>query len=452
MAVQPGSPHNWVSPINYSAGQYKLRVEVLEMQSVSSPVQIQFGWWNYYPDAEYHHLASKGLVFSSPGVYEQIGNVKDIPCYFKGYVNGVLIDDNCKLDTDWQWNWTNAFADYTSAAFPEGMFYTLINPRTNPVGADGFPYKVRTTLTIYSGAVTAGPPAITTPPLSQAVAVGQTATFRVAAEGASPLSYQWQKNGVNITGATGASYTTPATILADSGATYRCVVKNSVGTATSSAATLTVVVPSSAIVSDEFNAVTLNTGLWAFINPRNDATVSVSGTQAVIFVPGGTVHDATSDSGGGLSAPRLMQFVPNTNFEVEAKLDSSIGANELLQGIIVEQDGNDYLRFDFYSDGTNTRVFSGVFVNGVFQSTVGRKNTIIGGVPSAAPLYLRVKRAGNIWTLSYSTNGTTWVQHNSFTHAMTVNAIGPYAANPNPAANPPAFTLLVDYFRNIGTP
>jgi hypothetical protein len=35
------------------------------------------------------------------------------------------------------------------------MFYTLLNPRTNPLGADGFPYKVRTTLTIYSGAVTA---------------------------------------------------------------------------------------------------------------------------------------------------------------------------------------------------------------------------------------------------------------------------------------------------------
>ena len=82
--------------------------------------------------------------------------------------------------------------------------------------------------------------------------------------------------------------------------------------------------------------------------------MAASGTQAVISVPGGTMHDATSDSRGGLSAPRLMQFVPNTNFEVEAKLDSGIGANELLEGIIVEQDSNDYLRFDYYSDGTNT--------------------------------------------------------------------------------------------------
>jgi hypothetical protein len=144
-----------------------------------------------------------------------------------------------------------------------------------------------------------------------------------------------------------------------------------------------------------------------------------------------------------------MQFVPNTDFEVEAKLDSSIGANELLQGIIVEQDSNDYMRFDFYSDGTNTHVFSGVFINGVFQSTIGRKNTIISGVPSAAPLYLRLKRLGNTWTLSYSTNGTTWTTHMSFSHTLTVNAIGPYTANPNPASNPPAFSALVDYFRKL---
>ena len=146
MAVQPGSSRNWISPVNYYAGQYKLRVEVLEMQPVSSPVEIQFGWWNYYPDDEYHNLASKPLFFTGPGVYEQTGNVKDIPCYFHGFVNGVEIDGSCKYDTDWTWDWTNAFAAYYDAAHPEGMFYTVINPLDNrTLGADGFPYKVRTT-------------------------------------------------------------------------------------------------------------------------------------------------------------------------------------------------------------------------------------------------------------------------------------------------------------------
>ena len=83
-------------------------------------------------------------------------------------------------------------------------------------------------------------PLITTQPVSQTVGVGQTATFVVAATGAAPLSYQWQKNGVNIAGATAASYTTPATTTSDSGSTFGVLVSNTAGTVTSSAATLTV--------------------------------------------------------------------------------------------------------------------------------------------------------------------------------------------------------------------
>jgi hypothetical protein len=54
------------------------------------------------------------------------------------------------------------------------------------------------------------------------------------------MSYQWRKNGANISGATAASYTTPATATADSGAQFSVVVSNSLGNVTSSAATLTV--------------------------------------------------------------------------------------------------------------------------------------------------------------------------------------------------------------------
>jgi hypothetical protein len=83
-------------------------------------------------------------------------------------------------------------------------------------------------------------PAITTEPASQNVTVGQAATFSVVATGTAPLSYQWQKNGTAITGATASSYATAATTLTDSGATFKVTVTNSIGTITSAAATLTV--------------------------------------------------------------------------------------------------------------------------------------------------------------------------------------------------------------------
>jgi hypothetical protein len=83
-------------------------------------------------------------------------------------------------------------------------------------------------------------PTITTQPANQTVTAGQTATFSVVASGTAPLSYQWRKNTANITGATAASYTTPATTSADNGAKFDVIVSNSLGSATSNQATLSV--------------------------------------------------------------------------------------------------------------------------------------------------------------------------------------------------------------------
>jgi len=93
------------------------------------------------------------------------------------------------------------------------------------------------TLTVNATAVT---PSITQQPSNQTVTAGQKATFSVTATGTTPLTYQWQKGTTTISGATSASYTTPATTTADSGTQYSVVVSNSVGHATSNAATLTV--------------------------------------------------------------------------------------------------------------------------------------------------------------------------------------------------------------------
>ncbi len=83
-------------------------------------------------------------------------------------------------------------------------------------------------------------PSITAQPASQTVTAGQTATFSVTSSGAATLNYQWSKNGGAITGATSASYTTPAAATSDNGSQFKVVVSNSAGNVTSNAATLTV--------------------------------------------------------------------------------------------------------------------------------------------------------------------------------------------------------------------
>jgi hypothetical protein len=84
------------------------------------------------------------------------------------------------------------------------------------------------------------PPSIISQPGNQVVTEGQAANFSVNASGTAPLSYQWNKNGTPIPGATFSNYTTPPTALADNGAAFTVTVSNSAGQVTSNAATLTV--------------------------------------------------------------------------------------------------------------------------------------------------------------------------------------------------------------------
>lgn len=83
-------------------------------------------------------------------------------------------------------------------------------------------------------------PSIATQPASQTVTVGQSASFSVVASSTASVSYQWQENDSNISGATSPSYTTPATSASDNGSTFRVIVTNSAGSVTSNEATLTV--------------------------------------------------------------------------------------------------------------------------------------------------------------------------------------------------------------------
>src|SRR5258708_34219725 len=91
-----------------------------------------------------------------------------------------------------------------------------------------------------SGGAGAVAPSMMTQPTDQRVVVGAMATFTVSANGTAPLSYQWQKGTAAISGATASSYTTPATTLADDGATFQVVAPTSAGSLPSNSAKLTI--------------------------------------------------------------------------------------------------------------------------------------------------------------------------------------------------------------------
>jgi hypothetical protein len=116
---------------------------------------------------------------------------------------------------------------------------------------------------------TSGPPTIGTQPSDQTVTTGQSATFTVVAGGSAPLGYQWQKNGVAISGANSASYRTPAPTLLDSGSKFAVEITNSLGKATSNPASLTVHDPVDVLTWHNDNARTGQNLGETFLTPAN---------------------------------------------------------------------------------------------------------------------------------------------------------------------------------------
>jgi len=152
------------------------------------------------------------------------------------------------LTYQWQRNSTN-ISEATSSTYTTPATTSADNGAKFDVvvtNSEGSVTSVQATLTVTSAPVA---PTIATQPTSQTVVVGQTATFSVLATGTSPLSYQWQKNSANISGATASSYTTLATTSADNGSKFDVVVTNSAGSATSTQATLTVTSSQTSTVS-----------------------------------------------------------------------------------------------------------------------------------------------------------------------------------------------------------
>src|SRR6266566_1395518 len=148
--------------------------------------------------------------------------------------------------------------------------------------ADSVSLTAQQALNIIVSAAVA--PSITTQPASQTVTAGQTATVSVAATGTAPLSYQWQKNGAAISGATSASYTTPATSNSDNGAQFTVIISNSAASDTSNSATLTVTtVPSITSLSPTSGPVGTSVTITGanFGSTQGTSSVTFNGTKAI---------------------------------------------------------------------------------------------------------------------------------------------------------------------------
>ncbi len=123
-----------------------------------------------------------------------------------------------------------------------------------------------------------GAPLIVTQPQSCTVSAGSSATFSVVAIGSGALGYQWRRNGVSLSGATGSSYSRSNIQPADVGA-YSVIVSNAPGTVLSADAILSF--PSANLWTETFES---GLGNWTAISSAlaNSSVQNhtVSGTNA----------------------------------------------------------------------------------------------------------------------------------------------------------------------------
>lgn len=198
------------------------------------------------------------------------------------------------------------------------------------------------------------------------------------------------------------------------------------------------------IASDEFNSGSLDTGVWTFDNSgAPDGSLAVNADHIALSVPGGSDHEVWED---GIRVPRVVQYPDDGDFHIEVKMDSLILDRFQQQGIVVEQDADNYLRFDFYSNGNDVNAFA-------LSMRDGSANVAFNeAVPLSPPYYMRLRRTGTTWIQSYSDDGDTWTEAGVLSgESLTMNSIGLYAGNAG-RSNAPSHTALFDYLRVVEEP
>jgi glucose/arabinose dehydrogenase len=222
-----------------------------------------------------------------------------------------------------------------------GFATGLSSPVDLKVSKDGYLYYLQhggeLKRITYTGSTA---PSIASQPSSVTVTVGGSATFTVQANGSSPLTYQWQRSQVNISGATSASYTRTNIQSTDNGTKYRCVVKNSAGTATSSEATLTVSTnkPPTAKVTSPLSGTTYKAGqtisyAGTGTDPEDGTLPASSFTWTVHFQHDAHFHPflgpISGSKTGSFTTPTVTEVSPNVWFRIILEVKDSKGAIDM---------------------------------------------------------------------------------------------------------------------------
>lgn len=244
MDIQPGTGRIFVGDVG--GAQWEEINEVMAGKNYGWPGiegrrTTQTAPTNYQdPLFAYPHsdgCAIVGAAFYNPATQQFPGSYVG-KFFYADYCNGYIraLDVTTGTASGFATNVNRAVAIRVAA---DGSMYYLAragigggSQGDNTSSTDGSLWKVN-----YTGS---GAPFISVQPQPRLVPVGESPTFGVTAIGAAPLQYQWQREGVDIVGATQSTYRLASATLADDQNRFRCRVTNTQGSVVSNEALLTV--------------------------------------------------------------------------------------------------------------------------------------------------------------------------------------------------------------------
>lgn len=186
--------------------------------------------------------------------------------------------------------------------------------------------------------------------------------------------------------------------------------------------------------------------LWQLVAPAG-GSASISDGHLFLGVPGGSNHDVLIPKN---DAVRVVQPIGDNNFDVSIKIDSALVATEAntSEGIMMLSDNEDFITFALSTDGEKIglNLSAHVITEGVATTALV---TDVDFSQYRNPIYLRMRRAGSIYTAFYSMDGVDWTQVSSFHDAKLPTSIGPFASNYNPyPADAVPVVMSVNWFKS----
>jgi beta-xylosidase len=174
---------------------------------------------------------------------------------------------------------------------------------------------------------------------------------------------------------------------------------------------------------------------WQWVK-ENNKTWSLTNNPGWLEIHAGSGHVSSGDLDN-----LLIRQIPEGNFELETKLMFKPVTNYQIAGLLIYESAANFIQYGRAYCNEPRCVDDGLYMDLIMGSSFTSDNFAISS-PDMNPLYLRLRREGNIFTSYFSEDGNKWQLVGTHTNEMNPLFVGLVAGQSTYSFQPAQF----DYF------